>query len=101
MVEPGIETVYLVHFDDESRRRRHYVGFTRKTPEARLEEHRRAEGTTSRQFRSGDGKIVRTWPGEGEVFEESLKRKKNLADWCPVCSPASVAKHATESRVRA
>lgn len=67
---------------------RHYIGFSEDI-EARLEEHRRGNGSAFMAAVSQRGiewTLARVWPGQGRDWERHLKRQKHAARLCPICN---------------
>jgi predicted GIY-YIG superfamily endonuclease len=88
-------TVYLLHFQTKLHHARHYVGYAEHV-KRRLAHHR--QGTGARILAACNERgigydLARTWDGAGRGFERKLKRCKNAARYCPVCS-----EHAREYR---
>ena len=78
-------TVYLVHFIQGSREgKTHYVGFTQKPIQRRLNEHRTGKGAeffgANCQFT-----LARTWQDQTMAFELQLKKEGHLKRHCPTC----------------
>jgi hypothetical protein len=89
---PG--TVYLLHFTTPFRHAKHYVGWTGRGLESRLEYHRSGRG--SRLIRAlmldgGDFVIARLWEGQTRAFERGLHNRGGKARLCPVCKGEGVA----------
>ena len=85
-------TVYLVHFIEGSRKgMTHYVGFTQKQVQRRLEEHRTGNGAdlfgTNCQF-----VLARTWQNKTMAFELRLKKEGHLKRHCPTCNPPAIGR---------
>lgn len=79
--------VYLIHFETNYKRARHYIGYTEKF-EARMECHRKGKGSHLLNAVNKAGipwSVVRTWPDKDGNFERKLKNRKNASQLCPVC----------------
>ena len=85
-----IGTVYLLHYTVHVRgNKQHYLGFTQKSLEARLNEH--DSGVFGSQMSNlavklGSKAIVaKTWEGVSVDFEKKLKRERHLGRYCSLC----------------
>lgn len=81
-------TVYLAHLSEPMAHARHYVGSTVDL-EKRNAMH--AAGTGARMLKHAAERgitwtIERTWQADERGFETLLKRQKNAAKLCPICS---------------
>lgn len=82
-------TVYLLCFSAPYRGARHYLGWTARTVENRLQDHLsgKGNGLVHAAHRAGRTiEVVRTWPGTGHD-EQKLKDYRYPAKLCPRCSP--------------
>lgn len=82
-----IGTLYLLHFDRPLKQASHYIGFTSRTVEERLDDHVRGDGAklTSAASRLGIPMAV-VWTGSGTRDDERrLKNRKNARQICPKC----------------
>lgn len=99
MVRVTKPQVYLIHIDTPiAGRARHYLGWSADLTE-RLRQH--ASGTGARLMaavvsRGITWRVVRTWPGNYKL-ERELKRRKDSAGLCPVCT-AGRRKRKTEAQ---
>lgn len=91
----GVGTIYLIHFAQPlgtgEQQARHYLGYTSRELEERLEEHRGGYGARlmAAVVRAGIAfEVVRTWVGD-EVLEQRLKNLGGGARLCPTCSPGT------------
>lgn len=87
MTHPG--TVYLLHFARPLHHARHYVGFTAGELADRLSLHASGNGAKIMAAVRRDGidfDCVRHWDGVTRAFERRLKRDKNVARLCPICT---------------
>lgn len=90
-------TVYLLCFAGGLRRDdranvKHYLGWTSKSAEERLAEHKAGTGSplVRAAVRAGlDPTLARTWPGHDRNFERMLKRQRNAGRYCPHCTPGA------------
>ena len=79
--------VYLLHFHQPYRHCRHYIGFTAKDINGRIEVHRAGKGARLMEVvvEAGiDFDCVRIWFG-GRKLERRLKNRKHADRLCPVC----------------
>ena len=79
--------VYLIHFDSPYHHAQHYIGYA-DDAEKRFKKHGTSAGSNLLRAVNNSGipfKIARTWPG-GRQEERQLKRQKNAARYCPICS---------------
>jgi hypothetical protein len=96
-------TVYLIHFPRPYRHAKHYLGWTERELDARLEEHVKGQGsplvyamcqqegiTTVERLRE---LVARTWEADRHT-ERSIKNRGGKSKSCPVCQ-------ATERRAAA
>jgi len=93
---PETGTTYLLHFDrpygpgggaNGRGTARHYTGWT-KDLAARLEEHRRGQGSRLMQVVRAAGisfTLARTWDGTTRDREDSLKHQGSASRFCPEC----------------
>jgi predicted GIY-YIG superfamily endonuclease len=82
-------TVYLLHLDPPVKHARHYVGYTAKGVEQRLEAHRAGRGARLLEVvkeAGGTFRLTRTWPGS-RALERAIKDRKNAPKLCPECTP--------------
>jgi predicted GIY-YIG superfamily endonuclease len=82
-------TVYLLHLDPPVKHARHYVGYTSKGVEQRLEAHRAGRGARLLEVvkeAGGTFRLTRTWPGS-RALERAIKDRKNAPKLCPECTP--------------
>lgn len=88
MGTPVLGTVYLIHFDSPLHHAKHYLGWT-KNLDARLEEHRKGNGSKllAALRRAGiSWRLVRTWDNVDRHFERKLKKRKKATQFCSACS---------------
>ena len=79
--------IYLVHFETPYYHAQHYIGYAGDVEE-RLKRHGTSGGSKLLHVINQKGigyKVVRTWEG-GRQEERQLKRQKNAARYCPICS---------------
>lgn len=79
--------VYLLHFDRPYRHARHYLGYTQKDVDGRVELHRAGKGARLMEVivEAGiDFTCVRIWYG-GRRLERRLKNRKHADRLCPIC----------------
>ncbi len=82
--------VYLLHFDRPLAHARHYIGFTSRMPEERLEEHLSGNGSPLVRAAVAAGikvTLVAVWPFGDRTWERYLKGYHKAARWCPWCNP--------------
>jgi predicted GIY-YIG superfamily endonuclease len=82
-------TVYLLHIDPPLKHARHYIGFTNRTVEERLDDHTSSKGSPliAAAIKNGSSVTVgRIWNGEGRELERRLKKQKNSRRHCTLCS---------------
>lgn len=80
--------VYLLHLATPLGHARHYIGFSQNVEE-RLRRHRSDRGARFTQVCNQRGiaySVARVWPNAARGFESRLKRQKNSAVFCPLCS---------------
>lgn len=80
--------VYLIHFDQNLKHARHYIGFTDDL-QKRLKTHRAGYGGRLMAAVIENGinwRVARTWPDATRNNERYLKNKKNAPALCPICS---------------
>lgn len=98
-------TVYLIHFERSigSGRRgqaRHYLGYTSKPLQERLDRHRKGDGARLMQVISEKGigwSVVRKWTGN-RGLEKQLKARHNAPKLCPICKLAETNFGGTHER---
>lgn len=83
-------TAYLLHFEPAYQHARHYLGYTSRDVEERINEHVRATGNGARLVQvvleaGHHVMLARVWEGEGRDFEKHLKRQHNTPRLCPIC----------------
>ena len=83
---PG--TIYLLHFGEAYYRARHYLGWTEKPMEVRIEEH--INGRASPLVRAVVGAgitvtLAATWEGVDRYEERRMKNRKQARAFCPLC----------------
>ena len=93
-------TVYLLHFEQpvgsEKHSAKHYVGYTTRDVEERLEEHRATKWQPTGEcngahligaanYHNIPFHLAKTWKG-GRSLERKLKKTKKLKNYCPFCS---------------
>lgn len=81
--------IYLLHFDPPYQHARHYLGFTDRDVDARLEEHLTGRGSPlvrAAVLAGAEVTVTRTWEGGTRDQERRLKRRKNTPRLCPTCS---------------
>lgn len=82
-------SVYVLHFEPPYRHARHYVGFTPRTAEARLEDHVHGRGSPLVKAAADAGseiKIAQVWEGASRTFERHVKNRADVPRWCPCCN---------------
>lgn len=85
--------VYILHLDTPLAHAKHYVGYSTspRTLEARIEHHR--AGTAGARFtqvlheRGITFQVARVFEEADAIFERQLKNTKNVARYCPLCTP--------------
>ena len=85
-----IGTVYLLHFDEPIGNAQHYLGWTSKRVEDRVQKHIDGTGAALPREATRLGispECVRTWDDEPISKEKALKRRKNSRGLCPICRP--------------
>lgn len=95
-----MSTVYLLHFErpigSKRHHAQHYVGFTTRSIEERMEEHRAtrwqptgecngAHLVGAANYNNIPFHVAQTWKG-GRSLERKLKSTRNLKRYCPICS---------------
>lgn len=93
--------LYLLHFSRMYFGAQHYFGFTERTPEERLEDHRRGRGAKLTRMASKAGigmEIVWTEPGS-RSDERKVKKRKNHHELCPLCRKSFLIRKAEQRRV--
>ena len=85
-----VGTVYLLHYTDLVRdNNRHYLGFTERAMQLRLQEHKSGilgSKLSNLAVKIGAEILVsRTWEGVSVDFEKKLKRERHLERHCPLC----------------
>ena len=87
MSTPG--TVYLLHFDEPIGHSQHYLGWTSRRVQDRIQDHIDGTGAKLPALASELGvspELVRTWDGTPHL-EKALKVRKNSRGLCPICRP--------------
>lgn len=82
-------SVYLLHFSENYRHARHYIGFAKKSVETRFAEHVAGTGARLTQVVTRNGitlTLARVWKNQTRTFERSLKNKKHSSRLCPICT---------------
>lgn len=83
--------VYLIHFARPISDRhtcQHYIGWTPRSADERLADHRSGNGARLTQVANERGipyEIVRTWDGD-RTLERRLKNWHNSPELCPICA---------------
>lgn len=86
---------YLLHFErpiSNLHTCQHYLGYTSKSLDVRVDEHRRGLGARLTQVAVQRGisfECVRVWSGGTRGLERLLKSRKSGNDLCPVCRPGA------------
>ncbi|MGE5433057.1 MAG: GIY-YIG nuclease family protein [Syntrophomonadaceae bacterium] len=83
--------VYLLHFQDNYCRARHYVGYTNDV-QRRMKEHLSGQGNPLVRAVIESGiqvYLARLFQGNRQV-EHQLKRQKNVKRFCPYCNGKEV-----------
>ncbi len=84
--------VYMLHFSEPVRGKRHYIGIANSNRLARrLEEHVRGEAANLTAQAVNQGAtlhVVRIWRDRDFAFERRLKNRKNARFLCGLCSPS-------------
>ncbi len=79
--------VYLIHFTQPYHHAQHYVGFTTRPIEERIDEHQRTHahllGAVNRA--RIPWLVAQVWHGAGRDFERYLKSWSGAAQFCPIC----------------
>lgn len=89
------DIVYLIHFEQEYKGCRHYIGYTSNLEE-RLERHRNNTGAGLLKALNQSGirwDVVRTWPGCDREWERTLRKQKHSKRFCPICNPYNYWNH--------
>jgi len=79
-------TVYLLHFQENYKHARHYLGYCHDLT-ARLAQHANGNGARLCQVVKAAGiswYVSRTWEG-GRDLERRLKARHNSPKLCPIC----------------
>lgn len=85
---PGqMGTIYVLHIDPPFKHARHYVGWTPRDVEQRLEDHLRGSGSPLIRAAVQQGHdVILTTTFEGtRDMERYLKKKHGAAAFCPLC----------------
>lgn len=81
--------IYILHFDPAYEHAKHYIGFTTRTPEERVQEHGGHQGSPLVRAAKAAGStvtLVSEFPGT-RADERDLKDRKNTRGLCPRCKP--------------
>lgn len=89
-------TVYLLHFERPVSHAGHYLGFTDRAVDERLQEHVSGRGSplVLAAAQLGYVRVVRVWDGAGRETERQMKNRSQLAEYCPTCRAAFLARKA-------
>lgn len=83
-------TIYLLHFDAEVRKCRHYIGSCETVRfQRRMQEHRNGYGAnlTKQTLKSGVAwKVSRLWSSTSRDYEFRLKNNGHYRRLCPLCN---------------
>ena len=104
--------VYLIHFDQKlSGRAQHYVGYTRRNVEERLDEHAHTTWNPNDGVHGPGAVIMGAVNANGiawqlaqvykrvtRKFERGLKNCKNASRYCPICNPDAKPYHPRKRR---
>lgn len=80
--------VYLLHFERPYKHARHYVGYTSKGLNERLERHRAGGGARLLEVITEAGitfELARTWRPGTRALERQIKRRHDAPKMCPIC----------------
>lgn len=80
--------VYVLHIEPPYRHARHYVGFTERSFEERLDDHLSGRGSPLIRAAVAAGCSVMLaigWDDGTRRFERILKKRKDCPNWCPCC----------------
>jgi len=83
-------TIYLLHFEPAYKHAQHYLGYTERDVEDRLQDHQHGNGARLTQVASGAGVklwVVRTWDNKTRDDERRLKNHNHEPRLCPICNP--------------
>ena len=83
-------TVYVICIDPPYLHARHYIGFTDRTVDERLDDHRACNTRGSPLLKAAieHGStlhLVHVYDGATRKFERKLKNRKDATRWCPRC----------------
>jgi hypothetical protein len=85
-------TVYILHFESNLHRAKHYVGYTKEdTIERRMHEHRSGHGSPLVKAVLAAGieiQIARVWDNEHggtRELEHKIKNSHHTNNFCPIC----------------
>jgi hypothetical protein len=85
-------SVYLLHFEPRYKHAGHYIGFsTNADPEIRINKHLHSwlagSPLVKAAIRAGcTVTVAYVWNGAADGhFERSLKNRKDVCRWCPMC----------------
>jgi hypothetical protein len=85
-------SVYLLHFAPRYKHAGHYIGFsTNDDPAIRINQHLHSWNCSNplvkAAIRAGSEiTVAYVWNGAADrTFERSLKNRKDVCTWCPVC----------------
>lgn len=93
-----MSAVYLLHFEQPispDHTAQHYLGYAKRSLEARIEEHERGEGARLTQVAKERGiafEVVRVWEGGDRQLERKLKNRHNAPRLCPICQANKLEK---------
>ena len=82
--------VYLLHYDQAVGHAQHYLGWTSRRVEDRVQDH--IDGTSGARLalefarRRIAPEVVKVWPGN-KALERRFKNRKNHRGLCPKCLP--------------
>lgn len=85
--------IYLLHgtepVGNENHSARHYIGYTERDVEVRIQEHVDGVGSPLvwHLARAGEVLLARLWRNKSRHFERRLKNQKNHGRMCPHCNP--------------
>lgn len=101
--EPEVGTLYLLHFDKiVSDTAQHYLGFTMRTPEERLVDHRTGRGAKLTRYAAQcNVKMEIVWTVLGtRADERRLKNRSNHRSICPLCRVEFLKRKSAQKRTR-
>jgi predicted GIY-YIG superfamily endonuclease len=99
---PELGIIYLLHFEEPYRHARHYLGWTGDL-RRRLALHRKGRSGARLMHAVASAGVpwhcVARWLGTRDD-ERAMKRRRELASWCPTCRAERLARRAALTRER-